>query len=130
MMTRRDNLRKRDPTSPELPRENYDIQNRIYAHKRQTWRDCVETLDQKTDVTMLWRTIEGIDGKAKREAESEAITFNGISFSSSKQLATKLNWEDTLLQVSPTSNKGDEEEILGDGTDIHHGSSKKSNQEL
>ena len=48
-------------------------------------------MDQKTDVTKLWRTIKGIDGKAKREAENEVITFIGISFSSSKQLATKFN---------------------------------------
>ena len=46
---------------------------------------------QKTDLTKLWRTIKGIDGSAKREADNEAITFNGISFSSSKQLATKFN---------------------------------------
>ena len=45
VMTRRDDLHKRDPTSPELPRLNYDIQNRIYAHKRQKWRYFVETLD-------------------------------------------------------------------------------------
>ena len=44
----------------------------------------VETLDLKTDVTKLWRTINGIDGRAKREAENEAITLNGSSFSSSK----------------------------------------------
>ena len=49
MMTRRNDLRKRDPTSPELPRLNYDIQNRIYAHKRKKWRDFVENLDQKID---------------------------------------------------------------------------------
>ena len=91
MMNRRDDLRKRDPTSPELPRMNKDIQNRICVHKRQKWRDFVETMDQKTDVTKLWRTIKGIDGRAKREAENVAITFNGISFSSSKQLATKFN---------------------------------------
>ena len=90
MMTRRDDLRKRDPTSPELPRLNDNIQNLIYAHKRQTWKDIVETLDHKTDVTNLWRSIKGIDSRAKREAENEDITFNGISFSSSKQLA-KLN---------------------------------------
>ena len=48
-------------------------------------------MDQKTDVTKLWRTIKGIDGRAKREAGNEAITFNGISFSSSKQPATKFN---------------------------------------
>ena len=91
VMNRRDDLRKRDPTSPELPRMNKDIQNRICVHKRQKWRDFVETMDQKTDVTKLWRTIKGIDGRAKREAENVAITFNGISFSSSKQLATKFN---------------------------------------
>ena len=91
VMTRRDDLRKRDPTSPELPRLNYDIQNSIYAHKRQKWRDLVETLDQKTDITKLWRTIKGIDRRAKREAENEAITFNGSSFSSSKQLAAMFN---------------------------------------
>ena len=78
VMTRRENLRNRDPTSPELPRLNYDIQNRIYAHKRQKWRDFVETLDQKTDVTKLWRTHKGIDSRAKHEAENEAITFNII----------------------------------------------------
>ena len=38
VMTRQDDLRKRDPTSPELPRLNYDIQNRIYAHIGQKWR--------------------------------------------------------------------------------------------
>ena len=91
MMNRRDDLRKRDPTSPELPRLNNTIQNRICVHKRQKWRDFVETMDQKTDVTKLWRTIKGTYGRAKREAENEAITFNGISFSSSKQLATKFN---------------------------------------
>ena len=91
MMNKRDDLRKRDPTSPELLRLNKAIQNRICVHKRQKWRDFVETMDQKTDLTKLWRTIKGIDGRAKREAENEAITFNGISFSSSKQLATKFN---------------------------------------
>ena len=91
MMNRLDDLRNRDPTSPELPRLNKTIQNRICVHKRQKWRYFVETMDQKTDVTKLWRTIKGIDGRAKREAENEAFTFNGISFSSSKQLATKFN---------------------------------------
>ena len=90
-MTRRDDLRKIDPTSPELPRPNYDIQNRIYAHIRQKLRDFVETLDHKTDVTKLWRTIKRIDDRAKREAENEAITFNGSSFSSSKRIASRFN---------------------------------------
>ena len=48
-------------------------------------------MNQKIDVTKMWRTIKGIDGRAKREAENEAITFNGSSFSSSKQLAARFN---------------------------------------
>ena len=87
VMTRRDDLRKGDHTSPELPRLNKDIQKRICEHKRQKSRDFVENMDHKTDITKLWRT----DGRAKRTAENEAISFNGISFSSSKQLAAKFN---------------------------------------
>ena len=90
-MTRRDDPRKRDRTSSELPSLNKDIQKRICEHKRQKLRDFVENMDHKTDITKLWRTIKGIDGRAKRTAENEAISFNGISFSSSKQLAAKLN---------------------------------------
>ena len=48
-------------------------------------------MDQKRDLTKLWRPIKGIDGRVKREAENEAITLNGILFSLSKQLATKFN---------------------------------------
>ena len=56
-------------------------------------------MDQKTDLTKLWRTIKGIDGRAKRDAENEAITFNGISFSSSKQLATKFNQQFNISKL-------------------------------
>ena len=51
----------------------------------------MENMDHKTDITKLWITIKGIDGRAKRTAENEAISFNGISFSSSKQLPAKFN---------------------------------------
>ena len=68
VMNRRDDFRKRDPTSHELPRLNKAIQNRICVHKRQKWRDFVETMDQKTNLTKLWRTIKGID------------TFNSVTW--------------------------------------------------
>ena len=48
VMTRRDDLRKRDPTSHELPRLNYYIQNRIYAHKRKKWRDFTLLMTYET----------------------------------------------------------------------------------
>ena len=62
-----------------------DSMRNLRYHIRQKWRGFVETM------TKLWRTIPGIDGRAKREVEKEAITFNGSLFSSSKQLATKFN---------------------------------------
>ena len=127
----------RDPTSPELPRLNKAIQNRICVHKRKKWRDFVETMDQKTDVTKLWRTIKEIDGREKHEAENEAITFNGISFSSSKQLATKFNQQFVYFKAGQTyffkrdqvSDEGNQEETIG-GANIHHRPSYESNQEL
>ena len=106
MMTRRDDLCKRDPTSHELPRLNYAIQNRIYAHKRQK-RRFFETLDQKTDDTKLWRTIKGIDGRAKRDAEKKAITFNGSSFSSSKQLAARFNQKFNTSKLERYTSSGE-----------------------
>ena len=85
VMTSLDDLQKRDHTSPDLPRLNKDIQKRICVHKRQKWRDFVQTMDQKTDLTKLWRTIKGIDGRAKTHGSER------ISFSSSKQLVAKFN---------------------------------------
>ena len=35
-----------------------------------------------------------------------------------------------FLKWDPISNKGDKEENLGNGTEIHHGSSEESNKEL
>ena len=72
VMTRRDDLRKRDRTLPELPRLNKDIQKRICEHKRRQLRDFVENMGHKTNITKLWRTIKVIDGRAKRTAENEA----------------------------------------------------------
>ena len=55
------------------------------------WSDFLKNMNQKTDHTMLWRIINGIDDIAKRTAKNEAITLNGISFSSSKPLSAKFN---------------------------------------
>ena len=49
----------------------------------------METLDHKTDLTKLWRTINAIDGKSTPKAENEAITFDGSQVSSPKQIKRK-----------------------------------------
>ena len=103
VVTRRDDLRKRDRTSSELARLNKDIQKRICEHKRQKWRDFVENMDHTTDITNLWRTIKIIDDRAKRTAENEAISFNGISFSSPKHLPDKFNKQFNISKLGTHS---------------------------
>ena len=52
-MRARDDLRSRDPTSPALPEMNDEITRTTNEHKRQKWRQFVETLNHKTDPTKL-----------------------------------------------------------------------------
>ena len=77
--------------SPALPEMNDDITRITNEHKRQKWRQFVETLDHKTDPTKLRRTIKAIDGKSTPKAENEAITFDGSQVSSSKRITNYFN---------------------------------------
>ena len=92
----RDDLRSRDSTSPALPEMNDEITRITNEHKRQKWRQFVETLDHKTDPTKLWRTIKAIYGKSAPKAENEAITFDGSQLSSPKQIANYFNRQFTI----------------------------------
>ena len=47
VMTRRDDLSKRDPTSSQLPRLNKDIQKRICEHKRKNGEILLRTWTKK-----------------------------------------------------------------------------------
>ena len=70
----------------------------------------------------LLRTIKGIYGRVKREAENEAVTFNGISFSSSKQLATKFNQQFNISKLGRHTSSRETRvvtrETIGDVTNI------------
>ena len=137
VITRRDNLCKRDPTSSELQRLHKDIQKRICALKRKKLRYFVENMDQKTEYTKLWRTIKIIDGRAKRTAENEAITFNGILFSSSEQLSVKFNKQFNTSKLGRHSSSSETRLVTREtkrntmemARDIHSGHSYESNQE-
>ena len=90
-MSRRDGLRSSDPTSPELPLVNKEIEKAINALKAKKWRQFVETLDPKTDSAKLWRTIKSIDGKSPKQADNEALTFNDSPCDSPKSIANAFN---------------------------------------
>ena len=98
-MRARDDLRSRDPTSPALQQMNDEITRTTNEHRRNTWRQFVETLDHRTDPSKLWRTVKAIDGKSPPKAENEAITFGDIQVSSPKQIANYFNRQFTTSKL-------------------------------
>ena len=125
---KRDDLRQRDHTSPELQRINDEIKRATTAHKQAKWKQFVETLDHKTNSSKLWRTIKAIDGKSKPTVENEAIVFQPETY-----LITEIHrqqFQETVHHIKAGSTlfftrdaisvKGSKKEVSGNGTDIHH----------
>ena len=98
-MRARDDLRSRDPTSPALQQMNDEITRTTNEHRRNTWRQFVETLDHITYHSKLWRTIKAIDGKSPPKAENEAITFDDTQISSPKQITNYFNRQSTISKL-------------------------------
>ena len=103
----RDDLRSRDLTSPALPEMNDEITRTTNEHKRQKWRQFVETLDHKTDPTKLWRTIKAMDGRSTPKAENEAITFDGCQVTSPKQISNYFNRQFTTPKLGRRTSSRD-----------------------
>ena len=88
-----------DPTSPALQQMNDEITRTTNEHRRNTWRQLVDTLDYRTDLSKLRRTIKAIDGKSPTKAENEAITFDDTQVSSPKQIANYFNRQFTTSKL-------------------------------
>ena len=67
-------------------------------------------MDQKKDLTNLWRTIKGIDGSAKCEAVSHKVQPTVHHFKAGQT---------HFFKRDPISDKGNQDKTLGDGTNIH-----------
>ena len=103
MMEERDDQRKQDPASPRLSTMNDEITKATSDHKRRQWREFIESIDHRTDITKLWMTIKGIDGKSKQTAENEGITFTGRSHTSPKLIANSFNRQFTTSKLGKHS---------------------------
>ena len=123
--------------SSERPRLNYDILNRIYAHKskkngetllrpwtiRQMSPSCGEPLKElmaKKNVRqrsnyLQWKLMLIVQAACRQVQQTVKHVKAGMT---------------DFFRRDPIRNKGDQEEILGDGTDINRGYSEESNQEL
>ena len=98
-MRARDDLISRDPTSPALQQMNDEITRTTNEHRRNTWRQFVETLNYRIDPSKLWRTITAIDGKSPPKAENETTTFGDTHVSSQKQIANYFNRQFTTSKL-------------------------------
>ena len=106
IMEERDDLCKQDRASPRLSTMNDEITKATSDHKRRQWREVVESIDNRTDSTKLWRTIKGIYGKSKQTAENEGITFTGRSHTSPKLIANSSTVSSPLLSWTSTLHRG------------------------
>ena len=99
LTNKRDDLRQRHHTSPELQRINEEITRTATAHKQAKWKQFVETMDHKINTSKLWRMIKAIDGKSTPAEENEAIVFNEKPTSSQKDIANKFNKQFTTSKL-------------------------------
>ena len=90
-MTRQDNLYKRDPPRLNCQDCVKTSRNASVSINGKNGEILLRTWTKRHILPSCGELCNGINARAKRMAENEAITFNGISFSSSKQLAAKFN---------------------------------------
>ena len=104
MMEERDELRKKqDPASPQLSIMSDEITKLTSDHKRRQWIEFVESIEHRTDITKLWRTIKGIDGKSKQTVENEGITVTGRPHTSPKLIVSSFNRQFTASKLGKHS---------------------------
>ena len=87
-------------------------------------------MDQETDVTKLWRTIKGIDGRAKREAENLILIVQAASHQVEPTVQYFKAGQTYFFKRDQGSDEGNQEETIGDGANIYHGPSYESNQKM
>ena len=93
-MTIRDDLRKRDPTSPELPRLNKDIQN--CTQKAKMERLCWD-LGPEDRYTKLWRTLKELNPRTN--SASSTWSISDLKRSNTSLVSTLFNLSVTTFQI-------------------------------
>ena len=110
MMEEQDDLRKQDPASPRLSTMNAEITKATSNHERRQWREFVESIDHRTDITKF----KGIDGKSKQTAENEGITFTGRPHTSHKMIANRFNLQFTTSKLGKHSSSRRTRQVSND----------------
>ena len=94
---------QQDLASPRLSTMNDDITKATSDHKIRQWREFFEGIHPRTDSTMLWRRIKGIDGNSQQTEDNEGITFTRIPHTSPKMIANSFNRQFTTSMLGKHS---------------------------
>ena len=89
-MKSRDDLRKSNPTSPQIGVLNKEIENEIRTHRRDKWREHVEDTSRKQDPGKLFKLIKQLNGNPQDKG-NQAIKFKGKYVSTAKNIANNFN---------------------------------------
>ena len=97
LMLERDKKRALNPISKEILPLSMKISKLIYEEKQIRWTEHLKTFSSYTDQSKLWKTIKGLNGKAKL-APNVGITFKNKTHNKGRQLVNMFNKQYTTIK--------------------------------
>jgi hypothetical protein len=98
----RDELRKTNPQSPQIPELNYEINKLINKHKQEKWREEVGNINRKTDPSKLFNLLKRLNGQPQSK-QNQGIRFKGKYLSTASNIANNFNKQYTSVSRHTSS---------------------------
>ena len=91
LIKQRDETRRNNPHSKDIPTLNARIDFLISKQRMEKWKEHVATFDRKTNVTKLWKTIGAITGKKQSAPPNQGIKFNEKQIKDASSMSNAFN---------------------------------------
>ena len=91
LIKQRDETRRNNPHSEDIPTLNARIDFLISKQRMEKWKEHVATFDRKTNVTKLWKTIGAITGKKQSAPPNQGIKFNEKQIKDASSMSNAFN---------------------------------------
>ena len=119
LIDERNELRKNDPTNPEINVLNNNINKKIDEHKKTKWTEHLKSCDRGSK--KLWKTIKNLNSP-QQTTNNQGINFNNKINNNPKKMANMFN-----SQFTPPSNNKPSKRLR---TTLRHLKNKPKNQEV
>ena len=91
LIKQRDETRRNNPHSEDIPTLNARIDFLISKQRMEKWKKHVATFDRCTNVTKLWKTIGAITGKKQSAPPNQGIKFNEKQIKDASSMSNAFN---------------------------------------